>query len=57
MQDRGLDHNLLTDFLFGGVARGTTLSDGVAAGGAGSIPIRVYRSKRAAEGPLHAGFP
>jgi acetyl esterase/lipase len=52
MQERGLDHNPLTDFLFGGVARSATLSDGVAAGGAGSIPIRVYRPKRTVEGPL-----
>lgn len=52
MQHRTFGHNPLSDLLFGGVANGVTVTDGVAAGEAGSIPIRVYRPSHTAAGPL-----
>ena len=52
LQQRRFGHNPLIDLLFGGVAEGATLTDGVVAGGAGSIPIRIYRPDRPAADPL-----
>jgi acetyl esterase len=52
LQHRTLGHNPLTDLLHGGVAAGTALTDGNAAGAVGSIPIRVYRPNRPAAEPL-----
>ena len=57
-QQRTFGHNPLIDFLFGGVARGVILTDSVATGEIGPIPIRIYRPKRSAEGllPLVVNF-
>ena len=52
MQRHRFGHNPVVDFLFGGVARGVIVTNGVAAGAIGPLPIRVYRPNRPAAGPL-----
>ena len=51
-QQQRIGHNLVTDLLFGGVASGVVLTDGTAAGEAGTMPIRVYRPSGPVAGPL-----
>jgi acetyl esterase/lipase len=45
-------HNVLTDLVFGAVARGVELADETAAGAEGQLPVRVYRPHRAGTQPL-----
>ncbi|MGY1846739.1 MULTISPECIES: alpha/beta hydrolase fold domain-containing protein [unclassified Blastococcus] len=52
VQERSPGHNPVTDLLLGGVAPGVTLQDGVTAGAAGPLAMRVYRPRGAAGGPL-----
>ena len=42
-QKRSIPHNPILDLLLGGIAEGVTVSGDTAAGGAGRIPIRIYR--------------
>jgi acetyl esterase/lipase len=52
IQKRELGHDVVSDLILGGVAKGVTLTDSTAAGAAGPIPVRVYRPDRADAGPL-----
>jgi acetyl esterase/lipase len=47
VQQRRIGHNLVTDLLFGAVAKGVDISDGSAKGEAGPVPVRVYRPRGA----------
>jgi acetyl esterase len=48
-QKRTIKHNPVIDLLLGGLAEGVTVENGTAAGGDGSIPIRVYRPSDATD--------
>jgi len=50
-QTQQLGHNVVTDLLFGAVAKGARLGDGTAAGQDGPLPVRVYRRQQPAAGP------
>src|SRR5689334_9368609 len=52
LQGRSLGHNPLVDLLFGGVSARAILTEGIAAGEVGPIPIRVYRPIGHAVEPL-----
>jgi acetyl esterase/lipase len=47
--DRG--HNPVADLLFGGLARGVTVTGGTAAGAEGPVAVRSYRPARPSAGP------
>src|SRR3954468_18617997 len=42
-QRRTIGHNPVIDLLLGGLAKGVEVRDTTAAGGNGSVPVRVYR--------------
>ncbi|GHF53032.1 acetyl esterase [Amycolatopsis bartoniae] len=42
-QQQRMPHNVLTDLLFGGLAKGVTVFDGTAAGAESPLDVRVYR--------------
>jgi acetyl esterase len=51
MQRRRIPDNIVTDFLFGKVARDVAVSGRSVPGPGGDIPVRVYRPARVATGP------
>jgi acetyl esterase/lipase len=52
VKQQRVGHNVVTDLVFGAVARGVDLADGTAAGAEGQLPVRVYRPHRAGTEPL-----
>jgi acetyl esterase len=52
LKARTIGHNPVTDLLFGAIAEGVDLADGTAKGEVGALPVRVYRPRRRAGGPL-----
>jgi acetyl esterase len=47
VQQRRIGHNVLTDLLFGAVAKGVESTDGTAKGEVGPVPVRIYRPRGA----------
>ena len=52
VKQQRVGHNVLTDLVFGAVARGVELADETSAGAEGQLPVRVYRPHRAGTEPL-----
>jgi acetyl esterase len=52
LQGREIGHHPVIDFVNGGIARGTVLADGTAAGQTGPMPIRSYVPARHNTEPL-----
>ena len=47
VQQQRIGHNVVTDLLFGAVAKGVEHTDGTAKGEVGLVPVRIYRPKGA----------
>jgi acetyl esterase len=47
VQQQRIGHNVVTDLLFGSVAKGVESTDGTAKGEVGPVPVRIYRPRGA----------